>query len=323
MCHEMAHQFIIFAEKSPPPMANSVRLLRRYAWLIDTLRRAGRLSLDEICSRWLDDRALRLETESEFPTRTFHRHRQAIADIFGIDIACDRTTNEYYIENPGALDEPSFTSWLFNGLALDNMLISNSEVARSIIFERTAGGSRHLPAIVGAIAAGTALRIDYRRFAATEAAAHTVEPYGLKQSAGRWYMLAKITGHTDLTVFALDRIEDLQATDSTFVPDANLDINTYFDDVIGVNVDSDYDVEPVTLRIYGSQRAYIESRPLHSSQTLIRTCRDYSDYRFVLSPEYEFQHAILALGPSAEILTPAWLRTELHSLASATANRYS
>lgn len=303
-------------------MAISVRLLRRYIWLIDALRRAGRLTIDEINSLWLDERSLRLEKE-DFPARTFHRHRLAIADIFGIDIACDRADgNKYYIENPEVLDTPSFTSWLFNGLALDHVLMSNSSVADRIIFEHTSGGTEHMATIVGAIAQRNALNISYRRFGNAEAIVRTVEPYGLKQSAGRWYMLAKIAGHADLTVFAIDRIEGLRATDSTFTPDPEVDIHTYFGSVIGVNVDSDYDIEPIELRVYARQRAYIESRPLHSSQTCVYAGREYSDYRFILSPEYEFQHAILALGPAAEILSPAWLRDELKTLAKAMMERY-
>ncbi|MDE6693701.1 MAG: WYL domain-containing protein, partial [Muribaculaceae bacterium] len=67
-------------------MATSVRLIRRYAWLIDTIRQAKCITLEEINRKWMEEKSLRLEDEGEIPERTFHRHRQAIADIFGIDI---------------------------------------------------------------------------------------------------------------------------------------------------------------------------------------------------------------------------------------------
>lgn len=305
-------------------MANSVRLLRRYVWLVDTIRRAGRLTLEEINVQWISDRSLRLEKETDFPARTFHRHRLAIADIFGIDISCDRFDgNSYYIENPEALDQPTFTTWLFNGLALDNQLAANQAVARRIIFEPTSDGNAYLPAIIEALSAARTIRLTYRRFGATGASERIVEPYGLKQSNRRWYLLARIPGLTSLTVYALDRIEALTLNEETFTPDPALDIHTYFDSVIGINVDGDYDCEPVALRVYGPQRAYIESRPLHSSQRLSAQTAAYSDYTFRLSPEYEFQRAILAMGPDAEILSPAWLRDEIKSLAATTLARYS
>ena len=72
-------------------MATSVRLIRRYVWLVDTIRRAGNITLEEINQKWMEERTLRMENEEEIPERTFHRHRQAIADIFGIDIRSQRT----------------------------------------------------------------------------------------------------------------------------------------------------------------------------------------------------------------------------------------
>ncbi len=95
------------------------------------------------------------------------------------------------------------------------------------------------------------------------------------------------------------------------------------DEVMGVNVDYDYDCEKVMLRVYGRQRAYIETLPLHKSQRLVKAGKESSDYELTIRPEYEFQHAILALGPEAEILSPGWLRDELRILATDVLRRYS
>lgn len=107
-----------------------------------------------------------------------------------------------------------------------------------------------------------------------------------------------------------------------FVPDKTLDVTSYFNEVIGVNLDGDYDCEKVILRVYGKQCQYIETLPLHKSQRHIAGTKDYSDYELNLRPEYEFQHAILALGQNAEILYPQWLREEIKWLAEETAKRY-
>lgn len=123
-------------------MATSVRLIRRYVWLIDTIRRAGHMTYEEINREWMEERVLRLEHEEEFPERTFHRHRQAIADLFGIDILCNRYDgNRYYIDNDDVLNRPSFTSWLFNGLSIDNLLTGNEDIAGRIMYEDAPGGT--------------------------------------------------------------------------------------------------------------------------------------------------------------------------------------
>lgn len=76
------------------------------------------------------------------------------------------------------------------------------------------------------------------------------------------------------------------------------------------------------LRVYGQQRYYIESLPLHKSQEVVSRGKGYIDLKLTLLPEYEFQRAVLALGPEAGVLSPAWLRDELRWLAEETAKRY-
>lgn len=304
-------------------MATSVRLIRRYVWLVDTIRRAGNITLEEINQKWMEERTLRLENEEEIPERTFHRHRQAIADIFGIDILCNRYNgNTYYIENEDALNGPSFTSWLFNGLAIDNQLMGNRDVSDRIVFEETPGGNEFLSPIIEALAKSHKIVLGYRRFSFSESTEREVEPYGLKQSKQRWYLIAKIEGYDKPTIFSLDRIETLSLTGKSFTPEKSINVNTYFDEVIGVNIDDDFDCEEVRLRVYGRQRDYIDSLPIHKSQTIIARTKEYTDYQLTLRPEYEFQRAILALGPEAEILSPQWLREEVQWLSTGILKRY-
>lgn len=73
-------------------------LFNRYIWLVDTLYRHPRLSLEQINDLW--QQASINDSEEEFPKRTFHNHRKAIEEMFGILIECDRQDGyEYYIRN--------------------------------------------------------------------------------------------------------------------------------------------------------------------------------------------------------------------------------
>lgn len=304
-------------------MATSVNLIRRYVWLIDTIRNAGRITLTEINEKWLNDKTLRKSDESGIPDRTFHRHRQAIADLFGLDIVCDRTDNNtYYIENEEVLDQPTFTSWLYNGLSLDNRIDGNTELAERIIFEESPGGNALLSQLIEAILKNRIVVVKYRRFTSMQEKDMFLEPYGLKQSGRRWYFLAKICGKDDITVFALDRIESIEITKETYELDKKIDLKNYFDEVVGVNVDDDFDCEKVVVRIFGRQRAYFESLPIHKSQKLLKSESKYSDYELTIRPEYEFQTEILRLGSSAEIISPQWLREEIQWMAEQILSRY-
>ena len=70
---------------------------KSYIWLLETLQTRGRLTLKEIKDLWM--RTSINDDKKELATRTFANHVTAIADIFGIDIVCDRTDNTYSIEN--------------------------------------------------------------------------------------------------------------------------------------------------------------------------------------------------------------------------------
>ena len=66
-------------------------LFRRYVWLVDVVYRAGRLTFEEINERW---RRTEMSGGEDLPLKTFHNHRHAIADIFGIDW-CQGLASQY------------------------------------------------------------------------------------------------------------------------------------------------------------------------------------------------------------------------------------
>lgn len=304
-------------------MATSVKLIRRYVWLVDVIRQAGRLTLEEINDCWLDNSTINPDHESKIPERTFHRHRDAVADLFGIDIECDRSDgNTYYISNMDALENPSFTAWLFNGLSIENQFAENENVKERVVFEKTLGGTEYMSTIINAISNRQLLKISYRRFNQGEEKEFDVAPYLLKQSRQRWYLLGKRADTDKLMTFALDRITSLEMRQRTFEWDKNFNAPHYFDEVVGINVDDDYDCEEVIVRVYGNQRAYFESLPLHATQRILENNEEYSDYIINVRPEYEFQHEMLRLRPDAEVLSPQWLREEMAWLNEEALKRY-
>ena len=98
-------------------------LFKQYIWLIETIRRNGRMTLGEISELW------RQQEESdgqELSRTTFNRHRDSILDIFGVIIECDRKDGyRYYIENEEVLKENSIQNWMFSTLSVSNMLDGN------------------------------------------------------------------------------------------------------------------------------------------------------------------------------------------------------
>lgn len=192
-------------------MATSINLLRKYVWIIETIRNTGRITLAEINNKWSEEKTLNFNYEDSIPDRSFFRHLHAIADIFGVDISCNKHDgNTYYIENEEVLNEPSFTSWVFNWLSLDNQISGNPEVSERIIHEEAPEGHAYLAVIIRALSMKHKLCIKYNRFYSLGEKEHIVDPYGLKQSERRWYLIGRSDENDCLTVFALDRIKEIR-----------------------------------------------------------------------------------------------------------------
>ena len=77
--------------------------LQKYTWLIDTIRRAGKISHKELSDRW--EREQNLSNNKRLQRATFNRWRAAILDQFSIDIQCERVGGYlYYISNAENID---------------------------------------------------------------------------------------------------------------------------------------------------------------------------------------------------------------------------
>ncbi|MBD5250863.1 MAG: hypothetical protein HDS56_06770 [Barnesiella sp.] len=102
-------------------------LLKRYIWLIDTLRKRGEMTYDEIASAWSHSSVN--DNGTELSKRTFYIHCQAIARHFGIDIECrrGRGLNLYRISNPESIEENSLTKWVLDSFSLGELLLGNTD----------------------------------------------------------------------------------------------------------------------------------------------------------------------------------------------------
>jgi predicted DNA-binding transcriptional regulator YafY len=70
------------------------------------------------------------------------------------------------------------------------------------------------------------------------------------------------------------------------------------------------------------QLCYLETKPLHRSQRIISRDDDGGIVEFDLIPNYELEHAILALGEHAKVLAPASLRDKIKERTRKSMNNY-
>lgn len=68
---------------------------------------------------------------------------------------------------------------------------------------------------------------------------------------------------------AIDRIVGFEPMHQVeYIENKDIDFVEYFDDVIGVTVPNDKSIEKIRLKIDKARYSYIESKPIHPTQTV-------------------------------------------------------
>ena len=140
-------------------------LIRKYIWLIDTVNQAGfeGITFSTIRDKW--KRNDLLSGGEDYPKRSFHNHVAAVHELFGIEIACHKSTNSYYIANSGDLkDSSGFKGWLLDALSLNSQLEESSQLKDRILLEENPSGREFLPTILEAMRDNKMLTFSYKPY---------------------------------------------------------------------------------------------------------------------------------------------------------------
>lgn len=275
-------------------------VFKEYIWLVNTIRKAGKISLAEINEKWCETD---MSGGLEFARSTFNRHKDAIQDIFGIYIECDRKAgHKYYIGNSRVLDEDSVQNWMLSTLSVSNILSESIAIRERILLESVPSAGEYLQTIIEAMQKSVRIAVDYQRYSAAAPRHLTMEPYCLKLFRQRWYMLGHF--HRDATaekpeadyfgIFSLDRIKTLELTDIKFKVKKDFNAKDYFNEYFGVTTGDGTECERIVLRAYGEQRFYMRDLPWHHSQKEIASGEDYTDYELTIRPTLDFSSKIVS-----------------------------
>ena len=288
-------------------------LIRKYIWLIDTVNQAGStgITFKDIRSKW--ERNDLLSGGIQYPKRSFHNHVTAIRELFGIEIACNKNTNSYYIANSRELkDSSGFKGWLLDALSLNNQLEESSQLKDRILLEENPSGRELLPTILEAMRDNKMLTFSYKPYWVEDdhiSNLYHVEPYALKVFKRRWYLLGKY-GDSPLKVYALDRILDIDIEFESFTLPADFDAESFFSSCFGIIV-GDKTPQTIKLKVDAFQSNYLRSLPLHPSQKETERTEEYSVFTYFLRPTFDFVQELLTLRETAEVLAPKELRAEM------------
>lgn len=295
--------------------------LQKYTWLIDTIRRAGKISLEEISERW--ERNKDLSDYKPLSRATFNRWKDAIFSQFGIIISCQRAGGYlYYIENPEDIDEDNLKKWMLDSFAVGNLIGENLSLKDRILVNQVPSARDYLAALLEAMKENRTVTITYCAFGKTKSYTFCIEPYCVKMFENRWYVLVHNVQYDDIRIYGLDRIEDLKVEDRAFKLPKNFSASDFFSSYYGIVTNMNIKPERIVIRAYRDHIPYINSLPLHHSQKLLEDNGEYADFELYLAPTYDFVMRLLHVGSMIEVVSPASLRKTMKGWISDMYNLY-
>lgn len=288
-------------------------LFSRYVWLLETIHRAGKITFEEINARWLRSE---LSGGEALSLRTFHHHRDAIEELFDINIECSKRGGYcYYIEDTEELEKGCVRKWLLNSFAVDNLIVESRKLKSRILLEEVPSGKRYLIPLIEAMRDGMIVEVDYQSFRQQVPANFEIEPYCLKLFRQRWYVVARSPHYNRVMIYSLDRILDLEVSEKTFYYPEEFNSQSYFDACFGIVADDDIGIETVQLKVYAPQDKYFDALPLHHSQRTVEVTEGHTVYEYRIRPTYDFVQELLSHGADVEVLQPSLLRSRLGDIA--------
>ena len=285
--------------------------LPKYTWLIETIRRAGKISHKDLSDKWLSHK--QLSDSRPLHRATFNRWRDAIYDQFGIVIECQKTGGYlYYIANPEDIDEDKLKKWMLDSFAVGNVIGENMALKGRILVDEIPSGRDHLTTILEAMKDNRVICITYHPFKKSQGYTFPIEPYCVKLFENRWYVLGR-NNRDEIKIYGLDRIENVEVTSEKFKLPSDFEADDYFSATFGIVIGTGEKPEKIIIRADEDHKHYLKSLPLHHSQRLIEDAGEYADFEIFVAPTYDFIMKLLQGGSKIEVIEPAHLRKTMKS----------
>ena len=191
-------------------------------------------------------------------------------------------------------------------LKLESKAITSNKKHKSVIQFQTnslASGNRHLKELYKIVLHKKVLELIYQPFGKPDIKV-VVSPYLLKEYNDRWYLIGKNHQNNFIQNFPLDRIKSFEERLMEFKEDSSFDAEDFFKDIIGVSVTQNANPEKIILSFTAEQGNYIRTKPLHSSQRIIKDNKKELQIELTLIPNYELKKLIWSFGDSVKVIKP-------------------
>ena len=193
-----------------------------------------------------------------------------------------------------------------------------------------------------AISRKKAIRFKYTKFGC-EAKEYSVYPYQLKQFNDRWFLLCTPLGDEQfpfnpefIANFALDRMsEKFDYLEDVPYIETPVDINARFDEIIGVTLYQECDIEDIYFDVKPAMIPYVQTKWLHATQIELDkesesefkakypSLADCKFFSIECRPNNELYSRFASFSDQVVLLEPEYMRNEISEKIRKSADNYA
>jgi predicted DNA-binding transcriptional regulator YafY len=174
-----------------------------------------------------------------------------------------------------------------------------------------------------AIVAKKTMCVTYQSFKAREASTFCFSGYLLKEYRNRWFVLGwSHQRHGPLLTLALDPIQSIEEHLDDYRENTELDLSTYYDDVIGVTKTPNQRDCEVVFWIDKDNAPCVITKPLHHTQKLLSEDENGKIFSIRVILNFELERELLGFGSKMKVLGPRILVKQIKEQMRKALNNY-
>lgn len=166
------------------------------------------------------------------------------------------------------------------------------------------------------------IKVIYKSFKSELEQNFILHPYFLKQYNNRWFLFGLNQESKKIINLALDRIIKIDELKKKFIENTEIDFSEYFEDIIGVSLNSSLKPERILISVSNSLLPYIETKPLHGSQKIVEKREEYTLVSIEVVLNYELESLLLSFGAAINVLKPFDLRNRITEIVNKMMSNY-
>ena len=287
---------------------SKIGYIQRYLLLIRRVRSHPYITLEELRREVERELITRGEQIRSLSQRTVERDLREIRSALGISIDYSRTERGYFIPfDEGAVSDLERILEPFEVLTA----MRQDAGTPDFIFpeQRRAIGTEHLYRLVQAIRNAHPITFDYQKFWLSEVSHRMLEPYILKESCGRWYVIGIDCADRLFKTFGLDRIKHLTIEQARFRKDSVFSVQEQFRHSLTVDI-SDR-VEHIVFSVGDVDAAFLKTMPLHASQQIVCETLQRTIFSIDVYPTPDVVMSLLSRARTLRLEEPEYLRRQI------------